>query len=426
MAQDNRKLSQSSGDTVQLSLQIGLIEDFLADLDENAAALDLAESFVVGWQKQMQTGLTGVYVVPDPTDPYVELVVADRQGKLDIKSLGMPENIPPVPSAFRTSRGILPLADGAKWIAEQLSCDFNPDMMYMTCLQMGDKEVGVLFFEVFSKADELLSAERQLPACQVAASAIAMALAGQKHQELAERFVGLTGTLRQARTELARRQSLAGLAEMAAGAAHELNNPLAVISGRAQLLLGEEQDETKKQMLQQIQLRTEEMYQIVNDLMTFARPNEPNKQAISISELLQKAIKKTCEACNLSTMETEISGADSSGSVYVDVHQATSALSQILTNALQSYKGENGPVRIECSIAEDNGSVLVIRDTGCGMNAVTLEKSTQPFFSFRPAGRRRGMGLAQAQRLLQLNGGTLKLSSEPNKGTTVTVTLPKV
>ncbi len=426
LAQDNRKLSQSSGDTAQLSVQIALIEGFLAGLDENASALDLAESFVIGWQKQMRTGLTGLYVVPDSTEPYVELAVADRQGKLDIKSIGMPDKIPPVPSVFRTNRGILALADGAKWIAEQLSCDFNPDMMVMTCLHMGDKEVGVLFFEMFCKSDELLSADQKLPACQVAAAAIAMALAGQKHQELAERFVGLTGTLRQARTELARRQSLAGLAEMAAGAAHELNNPLAVISGRAQLLVDGEQDETKKQMLLQIQQRTEEMYQIVNDLMTFARPNKPDKQAVSVGELIQKAIDKTCKTCGVKSVEAEIAGADDCGDVYVDIHHATQALSAILTNALQSYKGENGPVWITCSWAEDNGLVLVIRDTGCGMDSETLEKAAQPFFSFRPAGRRRGMGLAQAQRLLLLNGGTLKLASEPEKGTTVTVTLPKV
>jgi len=125
-------------------------------------------------------------------------------------------------------------------------------------------------------------------------------------------------------------------------------------------------------------------------------------------------------------MEVQVNGADACGNVYVDIHQTTQVLSCILMNALQSYKGENGPVWIECSQAEGNGVVIAIRDQGCGMDSVTLEKATQPFFSFRPAGRRRGMGLAQAQRLLLLNNGTIKLASEPKKGTTITVTLPKV
>ena len=426
LAHDNRKLSLSSADSIQLAGQVALIEDFLKEVDESASALDLAQSFAIGWKNQMQTGLTGLYVIPDSTEPYVEMAVADRQGAIEIKSLNMPEGIPAVPQAFRTTCAVLPLADGAKWIVEQLSSDFNPDMIYMTPLRMGEKDVGVLFFEVFSKTDDLLTAEQALPACQVAAAAIAMTLSGQKNVELAERFVGLMSTLRQTRTKLAKTQSLAGLAEMAAGAAHELNNPLAVISGRAQLLLAEEQDENKKQMLGQIQLRTEEIYQIVSDLMTFARPNQPDKQAVSVSDLIQKAIDKTCKACGLKSVEAEITGADNCGNVYVDIHQTTQALSCILTNALQSYKGESGPVWIECSQAEENGAVVVIRDTGCGMDTVTLEKATQPFFSFRPAGRRRGMGLAQTQRLLSLNDSTIKLASEPKKGTTATVTLPKV
>ena len=426
LAEDNRKLSRSSADSVHVAGQVALIEDFLKAVDENASVLELAQSFASGWKKRMQTGLTGVYVVPDSTESYVELAVVDRQGAVETKLLNMPDRMPAVPQAFRTTCAVLPLAEGAAWIVEQLNSDFNPDMMYTTPLQMGDKEVGVLFFEVFSKTDNLLTAEQGFLACQVASSAIAMALSGQKHLEMAERFVSLMSTLRRTRTELAKQQTLAGLAEMAAGAAHELNNPLAVISGRAQLLLSEEQDENKKQMLRQIQLRTEEMYQIVSDLMTFARPNQPAKQAVSVSELIQKAIDKTCQACGLKSMEAEISDADNCGNVYVDVHQTTQALSAILTNALQSYKGENGPVWIECSSTEENGVVVAIRDAGCGMDPVTLEKAMQPFFSFCPAGRRRGMGLAQAQRLLVLNGGTLKLASEQNKGTMVTVTLTKV
>ena len=65
-----------------------------------------------------------------------------------------------------------------------------------------------------------------------------------------------------------------------------------------------------------------------------------------------------------------------------------------------------------------------ISDLGCGLDAKTLKKATHPFFSAKPAGRQRGMGLADAARLIHLNGGTLTLASEPEKGTTVTVTLP--
>ena len=58
------------------------------------------------------------------------------------------------------------------------------------------------------------------------------------------------------------------------------------------------------------------------------------------------------------------------------------------------------------------------------MDEQTLSKATQPFFSDKPAGRKRGMGLAHAQRLIEINNGTLDIASQPGKGTTVTVTLP--
>ncbi len=427
LAQDNCKLSASSGDSAQIAAQVALIEDFLSELDENSAAIDIAEAFSVGWQKHTHCGLTGVYIAPNPGESYVEFVSADRKGRVDFKSLLMAENMPAVPTVLRTNESILPAADGARWICEQLGSDFNPELLYMAPLRMGDEIVAVLVFEVFSKDDALLSSERAMLSCRVAASAVMMALAGQKQQELAERFVNLMSTLRQTRTELARQHSLAGLAEMAAGAAHELNNPLAVISGRAQMLLDEEEDKDKKKTLRQICRRTNEIAHIVEDLMSFARPAEPEKRAVSLGELLDKAMAKTAKARKLDSLEAATDGVDQAGSVYVDAHHITQVLIAILTNAQQAYDGNSGPVWIECSTSEDGDAVVVtIRDEGCGMNAETLEKATQPFFSHRAAGRRRGMGLAHAQRLLMLNGGTLKLNSIADKGTTVSLTLPKV
>jgi len=292
-------------------------------------------------------------------------------------------------------------------------------------LAMQNKVVGILLFEAM-QPDETLEQADCATACRIAAFAITMATSIQKHAHLSEQFVRMVGTLRRTRTELAKTQSIQGLAEMAAGAAHELNNPLAVISGRAQLLLTAEEDETKQQMLRQIQQRTEEVAQIVNDLMSYAKPAAPQKRQASLKELIQKAIEKTCTLHQLQSLETDIDLAQNDV-VYVDVHQITEALAQIFCNAIEAYPGENGPIRIT-SNAQDgaNAVTLKICDTGCGMDAETLQKALDPFFSFRPAGRRRGMGLSHAQRLLLLNNGAIRLESEPGQGTTVYVQLPKV
>ncbi|HOK94974.1 MAG TPA: HDOD domain-containing protein [Anaerohalosphaeraceae bacterium] len=427
LAESNRKLAESTMEHRLLTAQAKLIGDFLDAIDQNALPADIAEAFAAAWQTHCQSGLTCVYVVPDATEPFVEAAVTDRQGRTDIKLLQMPDGIPPIPHSIQHQSAIQPAADAAKWILEQLECDFDPARMKMVSLSIGDQIPAVLVYEDFSPLREAARDSMVLLCCRIAAAAIAMAQAVRKNGEMAERFVQMMGTLRQARSELTRRQSLEGLAQMAAGAAHELNTPLAVISGRAQLLLTAEEDPDKKQMLRQIQQRTEEISQIISDLMAFAQPAAPQKRTVPIDELLRKAIDKTRMEAGLSALEITISGAEQAPPVYVDAHQVIQSLSYILMNALQSYKGGSGPIWIDCLAGSDERSAVVaIRDAGCGMDADTLAKAVQPFFSYRPAGRRRGMGLAHAQRLLLLNGGRLSLDSKPDKGTTVTIVLPKV
>jgi signal transduction histidine kinase len=109
----------------------------------------------------------------------------------------------------------------------------------------------------------------------------------------------------------------------------------------------------------------------------------------------------------------------------VDSAQIVSAIANIISNAAESYGDRTGPIAITARTDENGKTVrLAIRDQGCGMDAATLKKATQPFFSARPAGRKRGMGLAYAARFIQLNAGRLEMAGEPDSGTTVTIHLP--
>jgi signal transduction histidine kinase len=109
--------------------------------------------------------------------------------------------------------------------------------------------------------------------------------------------------------------------------------------------------------------------------------------------------------------------------VFVDSAQVVSAVANIITNAIESYEETLGPVKITAEPGPD-AVTIQIGDLGCGMDAETLQKATHPFFSVRPAGRRRGMGLAYAARLIELNRGTMQIESRLGEGTTVTITLP--
>lgn len=427
LARDNQSLTEASHQVATLNDQNALIGGFLDNISAYSSPIEVAEHFAAFWRKHYLCGTTAVAVLGEAKDVPempIEMAVVGRDGKTAIVSVQPPPEQSVIPETLKQPFDIAPVCGTADWLMEPIQTDLNPAQMRIAPLAVQDKTAGLLLFELMEPNE--FDRRRCETACRIAAFAMAMALNTQKHDDLSDRFVKMLGTLRRTRTELAKTHSMQGLAEMAAGAAHELNNPLAVISGRAQLLMAAEEDDTKKQMLRQIQQRTEDIAQIISDLMSFAKPSPPEKRRVALGELIQKAVEKTCTQHQLNSLEIE-AVIDEEESIYVDVHQITEVLSQIFSNALQAYPGQNGPIRIESEPrAEDNAVRLIIRDRGCGMDLETLQKATEPFFSHCPAGRRRGMGLAQARRLLLLNEGTLRLESRPDEGTTVFVGLPKV
>jgi signal transduction histidine kinase len=212
---------------------------------------------------------------------------------------------------------------------------------------------------------------------------------------------------------------------MAAGAAHELNNPLAVISGRAQLLAEAQSDKETKEILKQIYENAREASGIIEDLMSFAEPRHPRAAPTDVKKMLDEAVQLTSRKTNIENLDVNIDVADDVESVFIDSAQIVSAIANIMSNAVESYGDKSGPIEITAD-ADESGELveLAIKDQGCGMDTETLKKATQPFFSAKPAGRKRGMGLAYAARFIQINKGLLNITSEPGSGTTVTIYLP--
>lgn len=245
--------------------------------------------------------------------------------------------------------------------------------------------------------------------------------------------------------EVLRARALAMIAEMAAGAAHELNNPLSVISGRAQMLqkrIGDE-DATLSQGLAQIAGKAHECSKIVSDLMEFARPQPPQRTDVDPDELLSEAIGDF--AAESSLPASRIAHRGSSGArgvrLLVDRGQLRTVLLDVLRNAAEAVSENAGAISVTWeSIPQDRlsesdrerlgasggaGAVRIsVRDTGRGMPANVLSRVFDPFFSHRPAGRGRGLGLPRAYRTVDAHGGRMWLESAVDKGTVVHLLLP--
>lgn len=244
----------------------------------------------------------------------------------------------------------------------------------------------------------------------------------QLNEELAEINRRLVGS----RAELTRIRSLAMLGEMAAGAAHELNNPLAVISGRAQMLNRDDLPDEVQRTTLRIAENAHRASAIVAELMDFAKPTPPVPTEWPIAESLAEVRREWIEKSSLTEGQFHLELSDDVPNVRADASQIKRLFDEVICNAVEAMGEVSEPrLIVNCEpILADDRVVIKLQDNGCGMTADVLERATAPFFSHRPAGRGRGLGLSRAARYAEINGGRIRLSSEVGEGTVVFVELP--
>jgi signal transduction histidine kinase/HD-like signal output (HDOD) protein len=420
-ARDNSKLSQQREHSFDTTVFAEPIRSFLATLATGSTPDQTAERLAVCLQQSLTANAVIVLLWPNASQNSVEIAIASRKGNVETTVLPMPET-GMQKDPFAGKFAIIPASEHFGWCVEQTHYLTTAQTLVAPLLLSG-KLVGVILFET----EKEFAADTLQFLCTIGASAITAAGAYRQQREQAEQMLVLMDKLRQTGKELAEAQSLSAIAEMAAGAAHELNNPLAVIAGRAQLLIQSETEPNKKQVLEQIEQRAKDISDMVTDLMAFARPREPYRQLFSPLLLVSEAIKKTCAVLPSKQIDTHLIDIDKLADVFVDKSQILIALVHILSNAMESYSTGSGAVTLTGqNLTQENGVEIRITDQGCGMNETTLRQAIRPFFSAKPAGRKRGMGLAHAQRLLALNGASLHLISQPNKGATAIIRLPRV
>ncbi|HRK29631.1 MAG TPA: HDOD domain-containing protein [Tepidisphaeraceae bacterium] len=246
----------------------------------------------------------------------------------------------------------------------------------------------------------------------------------EEARTLAEQLAEANRRLQSAQTELLRSKTVVMVAEMAAGAAHEMNNPLMVISGRSKMLEQELTDPKQKQLAAKIFDNSQRLSGIITELMDFAKPEAARPAAVPINTVLEQAIT-IAKQTEIRTDTTLTSSLGQTPAVQVDPGQTSAAMAELIVNAVQSLPETGG--KVEMNAAFDPFSqkvVLTIADNGCGMDEQTLKHAFDPFFSFKKAGRRRGLGLSKALRWIEFNGGAIRLESRPGVGTRAIVLLP--
>ncbi len=231
---------------------------------------------------------------------------------------------------------------------------------------------------------------------------------------------------------------LEAMAEFAAGAGHEINNPLAIISGRAQLLLQGEADAERRRELSVIAAQAFRVYEMIADMMLFARPPRPVFAPVDLSELIDRVIESL--AAKAQSRQSTLRRTDRREPVRIvaDRTQLIVAVRALCENALAAV-GDHGRVELATEIVIDptndvstNGpspemtrvARLEVRDHGSGITPEVRRNIFDPFYSGRAAGRGLGLGLSKCWRIVKLHGGHIDVQSEVGQGTTFTVLLP--
>ncbi len=219
-----------------------------------------------------------------------------------------------------------------------------------------------------------------------------------------------------------RQGKLDALGEFAAGAGHELNNPLAVIVGRAQLLLAHAKDAEVARSLRIILTQAQRAHRILRDLMFVARPPVPRCRTCRPSELLASLLREFERECGARGVRLVSEVDDATPPLWADPDALRHLGEILLRNALQATPPD-GRILVRSS-RKDNELIWSFSDTGKGIGAREAIHLFDPFFCGRQAGRGLGLGLPRAAKIVESAGGRLRWSSSPGHETTFQVHLP--
>jgi PAS domain S-box-containing protein len=240
---------------------------------------------------------------------------------------------------------------------------------------------------------------------------------GKPYQYMAIRY-DITDRKR-SEDRLREQAALARLGEMAAVVAHEVKNPLAAIKGALQVIGGRMPTEGRdRAVIGDIVARVDSLNDIVQDLLVFARPREPQLTPVPLADLIENTAALMRKDPAHGSVVIAVSGANPV--VPLDVDQMRTVFLNLLLNAAQAT-GAGGRVHISIA-ADDLAATVAVADNGPGIPPDVQAKMFEPFFTTKHRGT--GLGLPTARRVVDRHRGTVDVECPPGGGTVVTVTLP--
>ncbi|HAQ64515.1 MAG TPA: histidine kinase [Bacteroidales bacterium] len=233
-------------------------------------------------------------------------------------------------------------------------------------------------------------------------------------------------------TKMYRADRLAVLGELAAGAAHEIRNPLTAIRSTIQYLARDIKDPEKGEMMAEVITEVDRINKIVQGLLSFARTSDLNATLINIEEFIMQLVSLLSSTLQTMHIETEFRFLASNPTINADREQLRQILLNVFMNSIDAMKKPDPSksrlltIKTENTLAKNNSVpmlALIIQDTGCGIPDENIEMIFNPFYTTKSEGT--GLGLAICYGFVRGHNGEIEVQSEPGVGTSLTIKLPQ-
>lgn len=234
-----------------------------------------------------------------------------------------------------------------------------------------------------------------------------------------------TKELREMQAHLIQSEKLASLGKLAAGVAHEINNPLGGILIYSHLILEDiSKDSPYHDNLRKIVKETTRCKEIVKGLLEFARPKEPETSIVNINDVVEKALSIMETKTLFQNIKIKKKYSSSLPKITADSAQLQQVFINIILNAAEAMDG-NGSLTLETGInSEENQIYIRFQDTGPGIPEEVKNRLFEPFFTTKEVGKGTGLGLAISYSFIRKHNGNIEVKSKMDEGSTFIVKLP--
>jgi two-component system NtrC family sensor kinase len=233
-------------------------------------------------------------------------------------------------------------------------------------------------------------------------------------------------------TQVVEAGRMASIGELAAGIAHEINNPVAIMveeAGWIQDLLSEENPTTGNNLSEieraatQIKTQGGRCKEITHKLLSFARKTDPTIKQLDLNELIQEMIALVDQKTRYASVQIETKLDPDLPSYWASATELQQVFLNLLNNSVDAMDSSGGNIYISTEYKEDQ-IIIAVADNGIGIAEVNLSRIFDPFYTTKPVGQGTGLGLSICYGIIKKLGGDIQVKSAKGKGTTFIITLP--